>query len=384
MRERELLAGAAGLTAVPLQRLVDGLSMLIGQGQTRPVQLFLADYRHDTLVPALGVGPDIPIDVHPAGRCYIDQRPQREALPAGGQRLWLPVSTHGDRLGVLSIDTDDSGSTAAADEALLDAVAAIAGRTLAAGVSVSDGYLAARRVRWLTVAAEMQWALLPGNSFADEFVTIAGQLEPAYAASGDAYDWCRSSDELLVAVFDAQGRGIEAALQTTLAVTAFRNARRGGLDLAQMVSLTDQALYDRSRGQWSLPAFFFQFDLATGQASAIHAGSPVALRQREATVSDVDLDPQLPLGMFEGTVYTAEAIDVTAGDRLLVVTDGAHTPRDSPVGPMQPETLRALLAETADSPVWELTRKVINNALRHSDGQPDQDIVAVALDLHRR
>ena len=374
-------AAAASLTAAPLARLVDSINDLVAA--TAPgarATLLVADYRHDTLVPAVGDGEDVPVDDGPAGRSYVDQRPQQERR-AGSTVVWLPVTTHGDRLGVLAIELPGSAPTTALDLTVGEALAAITARALRAAVPVSDGYLIARRVRALTVAAEMQWALLPGNSFADEHVVVAGQLEPAYAASGDAYDWCRSPGDLFVAVFDAPGRGVDAATYTALAVNAFRNARRGEVDLAQMVSLTDQALYGYAGGSRQLPAVFLRIDLTDGGGQAIYAGSPVVLRRRGGDVAHIELDPQLPLGMFQDSVYTAEPIDVRPGDRLLVVTDGAHGTQADGNPALTFDALTSLMHVTADQPPWELTRELIRQAMQTIGRDLDQDIAAVALDL---
>lgn len=380
MTATDLLTAASRLTAAPLRRLVTGLRDLIGQAIAgAEVALLIADYRHDTLVPADGAGADVPVDDGPPGRCYVLQRTERERAD-GRSLLWLPVSIHGDRLGVLHLDLPVE-DVSADHLAVLEALARITARTLRAAVTVSDGYLVARRVRALTVAAEMQWSLLPGNSFADEHVVVAGQLEPAYAATGDAYDWSRSPDGLLVAVFDAPGRGIEASLRTALAVSAFRNARRGGFDLEEVVSLTDQALYDAGGGAWTLPAAFLHLDFTDGSAHFVNAGSPLALRRRGDDVRPLELDEQLPLGMFQGTLYAAERVDVREGDRLLVVTDGierlGHEGQEAYV-----TALGELMHATADRPVWETVRRVIGTVVDAVGGDAlDQDVVAVGVDV---
>ncbi len=46
----------------------------------------------------------------------------------------------------------------------------------------TDRYSAARRRARLTMAAELQWDLLPGRSLGDDRFLVAGQLEPAYAS----------------------------------------------------------------------------------------------------------------------------------------------------------------------------------------------------------
>jgi serine phosphatase RsbU (regulator of sigma subunit) len=62
----------------------------------------------------------------------------------------------------------------------------------------------------------------------------------------------------------------------------------------------------------------------SGDVCVVDAGSPLLFRQREGRVERVELDPQLPLGMFEETLYVEQVVDIRPGDRLLVVSDGVH------------------------------------------------------------
>ena len=65
-------------------------------------------------------------------------------------------------------------------------------------------------------------------------------------------------------------------------------------------------------------------DLATGVVTAIDAGSPRMVLLRAGEVSDLPLEPQLPLGMFDGTDYRPQTFALTAGDRLFIVSDGVY------------------------------------------------------------
>ena len=73
---------------------------------------------------------------------------------------------------------------------------------------------------------------------------VTGLLEPAYEVAGDAFDYALNDDRLHVAVFDGMGHGIASTLLSTLAVGAYRHARRNGEGVTSMQP-RDQ------RGPWS-------------------------------------------------------------------------------------------------------------------------------------
>ena len=60
----------------------------------------------------------------------------------------------------------------------------------------TDRYRLARRRERLSMAAEMQWDLLPGRCVEHRGFTLAGQLEPAYTVAGDNFDWAVNGDRL--------------------------------------------------------------------------------------------------------------------------------------------------------------------------------------------
>ncbi|MDT0478188.1 hypothetical protein RM863_39385, partial [Streptomyces sp. DSM 41014] len=60
----------------------------------------------------------------------------------------------------------------------------------------TDVYQRARRTTRLTLAAEMQWQLLPARACTAAEFAIGAQLEPAYSIHGDNFDWAADADEL--------------------------------------------------------------------------------------------------------------------------------------------------------------------------------------------
>lgn len=251
-------------------------AVLIDQYSAEDVELFMADYSLTVLQPVSVLPHTLePVSVHssPAGRAFGSQKPYREEGPDGRTRLHLPVSVRGDRLGVLSVTLSDSETTRRWESELTD-VAGVLGHELVVAERDTDLYLQARRKDRLTLAAEMQWQLLPGRACSRPEYELGAQLEPAYAIYGDNFDWSATADHLMLYVTNGMGEGIEASLLTNLAINALRNARRAGLPIADQAALADQAVYAHYRGRSYLSVLMFDFDLATGRASVVDAGSP--------------------------------------------------------------------------------------------------------------
>ncbi|MFI6238445.1 PP2C family protein-serine/threonine phosphatase [Micromonospora sp. NPDC050795] len=302
------------LNETPADRLVGGIGDVLAQpyGIT-DVELYQVDYRLAELLP-LTEGDSITSPGHPAWRAFDHQSP----IVSDGT-AWFPVTMRGERRGVLRLSPVPDDREFFAD--LADIATALA-HEVAAVSAGTDVYRAARRTQRLTLAAEMQWDLLPGRSRIRPSFSLAGQLEPAYAVRGDSFDWSDDGERVWLSTINGTGEGVAASLLTSLATHALRNARRAGLSLADQAALADQAIYDLYRGEQHLSALLMELDLSSGMMTVVDAGSPRLVLLRDGDVTEQPLEAQFPLGMFEATDYHEQKFPLQRGDRLFVVSDG--------------------------------------------------------------
>ncbi|MFD9461804.1 PP2C family protein-serine/threonine phosphatase [Streptomyces sp. NPDC060027] len=382
---RFVAAERALRTAAPHQLLDAVRAVLCGHYAAESVELFMADYGLTVLQPVSVLPHTLdPIPVHssPEGRAFGAQEPFVEEGPGESVRAHLPVTVRGDRLGVLSV-TLPAG---ARDEEMLTELADIAeilGHEVLVAERDTDLYLQARRKDRLTLAAEMQWQLLPGRSCSRREYELGAQLEPAYAIFGDNFDWSASADRLLLYVTNGMGEGIEASLLTNLGINALRNARRAGISLQDQAALADQAIYAHYRGRSHLSVLMVDIELSSGRMQVIDAGSPQMLRLRGRTVERVGFEAQLPLGMFEETDYVVQEFQVEPGDRLLFVSDGVYAVA-GPGGEQYGEKALAMaITSTQLLPATEVPRAVLRELTGHRGSlKPDDDALVVCLDWH--
>ncbi|MEV7994577.1 PP2C family protein-serine/threonine phosphatase [Streptomyces sp. NPDC086077] len=382
---RFVAAERALRTAAPHELLDAVRRVLVEQYAAESVELYMADYGLTVLQPVSVLPHTLePVSVHnsPAGRAFGAQEPFLEDARDGVVRAHLPVTVRGDRLGVLSVTLPDDEQV---KESLgeLTEIAEVLGHEVVVAERDTDVYLQARRRDRLTLAAEMQWHLLPGRSCARREYELGAQLEPAYAIFGDNFDWSATADRLTLYVTNGMGEGIEASLLTNLAINALRNARRAGIPIADQAALADQAVYAHYRGRSYLSVLMLDFELATGRARAVDAGSPQLLRMRGGTVERVTFEAQLPLGMFEETDYVAQEFQAEPGDRLVFVSDGVYDVA-SPGGEVYGDAAlaRAILA-TRLLPAAEVPRAILHELTGHRGRPaPDDDALVVCLDWH--
>jgi len=189
--------------------------------------LYLLDYEQSRLLPLQGQGvadrEELPVDGSLAGLAFRRVQVTRAATEDGRQRLWVPLLDGAERVGV--VEAVAARVTPELEDGVRD-LASLLAELLVSQDAYTDLFARHRRRQPLTLAAEIQWELLPPLTFASERVVITAALEPTYDIGGDTFDYAVNGDTADLMVLDAIGHGLTAALLATAAVGAYRHARR--------------------------------------------------------------------------------------------------------------------------------------------------------------
>ncbi len=353
---------------------------------------YLADLQQTVLVPFLsasGAGLSqqfdaLGIDSTLAGRAFqvVDVLAQEGA--GGRTRVWIPLLDGTERLGVLGVTVADAAALDHDGGLLgtrLRSFATLAAELMVSKMNYGDTMVRLRRRASMGLAAEMQWALLPPMTFACEEVTVAAALEPAYEVAGDSVDYAVDPGWARFAVFDGMGHGVQSAQLATLAVAAYRNARRAGRSLVVTASAVDTAVSTVFRGEAFTTAVLAQLNTDTGALSWINAGHPDPLLLRAGRlVKALHGEPNLPFGLREGVSTAAAELVVGTeqlepGDQVLFYTDGVTEARSPEGDHFGVQRLTDLLARNLAGglPLPETMRRVVRFLLDHQQGQLHDD-----------
>ena len=366
-------------------RLAATVAAEVARLGVRETVLYLADYEQTTLLPVPGTGvperQELSIEGTLAGRAF---RRVEVVDSAGnhGYRLWMPLLDGVERLGVAELVLPEEPTADRRDA--LWAFVTLTAELIVVRDAYSDVFSRLRRRKTLSLAAEMQWELLPPLSFGTDRVVITGGLEPAYDIGGDSFDYAVNGDTAELLVIDSVGHGLPAAVLASVAISAYRHARRNLLDLPDIAAAVDAAIAAQLGSSQFATAVLARLDLDTGRLRWINAGHPEPLILRGSSlVRPPSCPPARPLGLQEGKPVCCE-IRLEPGDRLLLYTDGITEAR-SPDGEFFGEQRLAdfiSAAVAAGEPAPEMVRRLMRHVLTHQADQLQDDASIVVLEWH--
>jgi len=211
-----------------------------------------------------------------------------------------------------------------------------------------------RLARDLELAAQIQTALLPGSFPTWPHVSLVATMVPASEVGGDFYthpdDRADGGDALALAIGDVAGKGVAAALITTVCLSAMRAEMRHVASPADALRSVQGFVQDElSRIDSFVTCILATYDPRSRRLEYANAGHNAILHWccRERRLEALGATG-LPLGVDIGIGVENAAVTLDAGDLLLFYTDGV-TEAAAPDGELfGDDRLRALLAASAD------------------------------------
>lgn len=151
---------------------------------------------------------------------------------------------------------------------------------------------------------------------------MAGQV------GGDFYDaFAIDGTHLGLLVGDVSGKGLEAAVLTSLVRNAVRAYAMDGDSPALAMAKTNRLMLAHTSGSTFATAVFAILDAETGEFTYTNAGHPAGLLKRASGPVEL-LEANSPLvGAFDTFTYSQSAVTLSEGDTIVLYTDGVTDAR---------------------------------------------------------
>jgi sigma-B regulation protein RsbU (phosphoserine phosphatase) len=181
----------------------------------------------------------------------------------------------------------------------------------------------------LKKAQQMQMSLVPKNPAVPGLEVSIG-FEPCRWIGGDYANVVSGPDgKVLLAVADASGKGLAAAMIASGVHSIVHSAIRAGSNLEDMVQRLNQYLLESMDRQSFVTFIGVMLDPRTGDAVCINAGHPPMLVvDPDGNVTEMPFGHNPPLGVLPMAVQL-DAASLEPGQLILLYTDGLSELRDN-------------------------------------------------------
>ena len=287
-----------------------------------------------------------------------------------------------DFLGVVYLDSRRVAAFSRLDRQILDALAVEAASILDNARLVEYERQRQRLEQELSIARDIQQALLPRGFRDFPHLTVSGINLPCLSVGGDYFDvFPMSDDRTAFLIADVSGKGLGAALLTTMLQGALSGMTMGA-DPARVFNHINNFLCEHAEvGRYA--TMFFGALSRDGELQYINAGHPSPLLLRGGELAEPFTEGSTPVGLVAGVDYKAACVKLEAGDTLVLFSDGVTEAADSSEELFGVPRLREALAGRHDAPLDHLQKAVFDSVESFTRGASQADDITLLLVRYR-
>ena len=380
-----------------LRTLTRKTSQLVRASQTTVTMAGADDLARDgTLVRDLERSADVHFHLHQSllgllmsrKRPHVFNEPAREPLLRGvniqpGVRNFAcaPLLV-GDRvIGVLTVYNRLDGNGFSDDDLrLLTIIAAQSAQVIERARLLADELAAAQIREELRMAAAIQSGLLPHTQPVIPGYEVFGISVAASAVGGDYYDFIElANGSWGIAIADVSGKGVPAALLMANLQATLRGQASRGHSCAECVSWCSRLLYMSTSPEKFATLFWGVLDPHRSTFEFCNAGHEPALRFRRGGGRQELRVGGVPAGMLEEFTYSSDAVELEAGDVLVLHSDGVTDMEDRDGNEFGRARLQEAIAAQLSGSAADIASGLVRAVQSHAGSTPPLDDLTVVV-----
>ena len=225
----------------------------------------------------------------------------------------------------------------------------------------------------IAVARTIQQKLLPPPAADLPGLRIRARFEPLAEIGGDYYDYAPvDGDRTAAAVGDVSGHGLPTGLVVAMAKAALMTLLESGLEGTALFVKLNELIFRSTDSRNYMTLALFVYDPGTRIGTLTNAGQLAPYRLSAAGVESLSL-PSFPLGVSARSDFPTRSWELSAGDRIVFLTDGLVETTNAQGEPFGFERLEALLHAEAASDAERIEEAILDAVARHGAGVPLED-----------
>ncbi len=247
----------------------------------------------------------------------------------------------------------------------------------------SDALLIEDALDWET-ACDVQRGFMHQSLPDIDALDYSARCRQVHELGGDCYDFVPIPDNrLAIAVGDASGKGLPAALMMSSVHSSLRMATLFAANngAALLGAVNRQAYASSVAGRYAT-LFYGVFDKATRTLRYVNAGHncPMVIR-RDGSIVWLEAGGA-PVGMFPDWTYEEGVVQLDPGDLVLAYTDGVVETVNPAGEEWGVEGLRRAAADSDAQGAENLVRSIFGSMDEFSGGRQTDDATVAVLRVH--
>jgi len=177
----------------------------------------------------------------------------------------------------------------------------------------------------LRIATHIQKEMLP-KTFPPyperDDIDVYGIQIPAREVGGDLFDFFLRNEKLFFCIGDVSGKGVPSAMVMAVIHSLFRMASAHENNPARIMQTINETSCEGNDSNIFVTFFIGVLDLPTGYLRYCDAGHEAPLVLFNGQYSEVNVNPHLPIGIFNDVKYGVEEIQLQPDSTIFLYTDG--------------------------------------------------------------
>jgi sigma-B regulation protein RsbU (phosphoserine phosphatase) len=247
----------------------------------------------------------------------------------------------------------------------------------------ADAVIMESSAEWIA-AYEVQRRFMQHRGATIDTLSYTARCRQVGELGGDCYDFVPlQHNRLALAVADASGKGLAAALMIANVQSSLRTAASfAESDVAAVLGAVNRQVYASSLADRYATLFYGVFDGATRTLRHVNAGHnpPMVIRRDQSVIWLETGGP--PVGMFSNFTYEESVVQLYPGDLLVAYTDGVIEAVNPAGEEWGVEGLRRAVAESEAQCANDMVHEIFASMDEFSPGCQTDDATVMVLRVH--
>jgi sigma-B regulation protein RsbU (phosphoserine phosphatase) len=231
----------------------------------------------------------------------------------------------------------------------------------------------------LEVARALQVAILPATFPAKSGCDGAARMVPATTMGGDFYDFIElPGGQIGLVMADVSGKGVPAAFFMAVARTSLRDLAPAHGTPGACLAEANAVLCAQNPLDLFVTVFYCMLDPVTGVLRYANGGhNPPYLRRADGSVEALRGMGGLVLGAMPGVEFPDHTVQLCAGDRLVLYTDGVTEAFNAANEAYGEERLVTEIRDNGGATAAVLIERICHSVTTFAGGAPQSDDITL-------